>query len=198
MDSLPPAPQDVYVYAPGDIYARGAREERLCATASHPDWFYLAGLLALDTAAIWFGSSDGVKHDDSLAVRMGGAVAIGVSWGATVSGAWLALPKCSPRWVASAPREGDVREPWPLSLSLALLAGATAPLVYGIAIGTLPIEWSTFEREMHLVAAGLAGVTGAFLPYLLPPRTWAAAREIDRIRFGADAHGARVTFGFAF
>ncbi|MDP9151339.1 MAG: hypothetical protein M3O36_15565, partial [Myxococcota bacterium] len=87
---------------------------------------------------------------------------------------------------------------WPLSLALGLLAGATAPVVYGIAVGPAPLEWSTFEREMHLVVASLAGVAGAALPYLLAPRTWSAAQELYRLRLGADAHGARVTYGFAF
>ncbi|HEY8088395.1 MAG TPA: hypothetical protein VIF09_11135, partial [Polyangiaceae bacterium] len=124
-------------------------------------------------------------------LRMAGPVAIGLTWGATVGGTWLALPKCAPHWVGETPREGDVRATWPVALSLALLAGVTAPFVNGIAIGSynLPIEWSTFEREMHVVAAGLAGFGGALLPYVLPPRTWSAAREIDRLRFGADGRG---------
>ena len=89
---------------------------------------------------------------------------------------------------------------WPLALSLALLAGATAPIVNGIAIGScygtaelcqggLPANWTTFEREMHVVTAGVAGFGGALLPYLLPPSTWSAARELERLRFGADGRG---------
>jgi hypothetical protein len=185
--------------APGDIYPRGAREEELCATASHPDYLYLGGLLALDVAALWGGSSFAIKYSDSLPVRMTGPVMIGVTWGATVGGVWLALPQCSPHWVGSPPREGNVRATWPLALSLAALAGLTAPIVNAIAIGTfcappacqggLPADWSDFEREMHIVAAGVAGFGGALLPYLVPPHTWAAAREIDRIRFGADTRG---------
>jgi hypothetical protein len=101
--------------------------------------------------------------------------------------------------VASPPREGDVRATWPLALSLALLAGVTAPIVNGIAIGTfcappacqdgLPAAWTTFEREMHVVAAGVSGFGGALLPYLLPPRTWSAARDLDHLRMGADGRG---------
>jgi hypothetical protein len=112
-------------------------------------------------------------------------VVIGVTWGATVGGAWLALPKCSPEWVESPPREGDISATWPLALSFALLAGATAPFVNGIALGTnLPLEWSNFERAMHVVAAGVAGFGGALLPYVLPPSTWSAARDIQHLRFG--------------
>ena len=199
VDALPPQPQPTaYVYAPGDIFPRGSREEELCATASHPDWYYLGGLLALDVLAIWGGTRDTFKYSDSVPVRFSGPVMIGVTWGATVGGAWLALPQCHPHWVGEPPREGDVRATWPVALSLAALAGVTAPIVNAIAIGScnypqcqggLPADWTTFEREMHLVAAGVSGFGGALLPYLLPPRTWSAAREIDRIRFGADARG---------
>ncbi|HXN33533.1 MAG TPA: hypothetical protein VN894_16805 [Polyangiaceae bacterium] len=200
MDSLPPPPpaSDAYVYAPGDIYPRTAHERELCAHASHPDWAYLGGLVGLDVATIWFGSWDKLKYSGSLPLRMSGPAAIGLGWGATVGGAWLALPKCSTRWVASPPLEGDVRAQWPLAVSMALLAGATAPIVNAIAIGTcnppecqegLPAGWTTFEREMHLVVAGVAGFAGALLPYLVPPRTWSAAREIERIRFGTDGRG---------
>lgn len=194
MDSLPPSQpaSDAYVYAPGDIYPRGDRERELCAHASHPDWAYLAGLVGLDAGMIWFGSWDRIKYTDSVALRMSGPAAIGLAWGATIGGAWLALPKCSPHWVGESPREGDVRATWPLALSLALLAGATAPLINGIAIGSydLPLEWTDFERDMHVVVAGVAGFAGALLPYLIPPRTWSGAREIERIRFGADGRGA--------
>jgi hypothetical protein len=130
---------------------------------------------------------------------------IGVTWGATVGGAWLAMPKCDHHWVGESPREGDVRANWPVALSLAALAGVSAPIVNAIAIGGcgntaapgmpancqggLPAQWTTFEREMHIVAAGLSGFGGALLPYLLPPRTWSAARELDKLRFGADARG---------
>ena len=197
MDSppLPPSPPAptaaAYSYAPGDIYPRGPREAELCARASHPDWVYLAALAALDAGAFWFGSSDTVKYTSSIALRVGGAATIGATWGATLGGAWLALPKCSPHWVGEPPRGGGAHATWPLTLSIALLAGATAPFVNGIAIGSydLPIEWSTFEREMHVVVAGVAGFGGALLPYLMPPLTWRAAREIDRIRIGADGRG---------
>jgi hypothetical protein len=200
LDSLPPEPPAQYAPAPGDIFPRGPREAELCASASHPDWVYLAGLLVLDAGAIWLGSSDTIKFSSSIPLRMTGPVMIGVTWGATVGGAWLALPKCSPEWVGEAPREGAIRATWPLALSLALLAGATAPIVNGIAIGSndLPVDWSTPERELHVVAAAVAGFGGALVPYAFPPRTWAAARELDRIRFGADGRGAFVRYGFAF
>lgn len=179
------------MYAPGDIYPRSHRERELCARASHPDWAYLAGLVVLDAGAIWFGSWEKLKFSDSVPFRISGPAAIGLTWGATIGGAWLALPKCSPEWAGEPPREGDIHETWPLALSLALLAGATAPFINGIAVGSydLPVGWSNFERVMHLVVAGAAGFGGAFLPYLIPPSTWSAAREIERIRLGADLRG---------
>ena len=204
LDSLPPPQPTTYVYAPGDIYPRGTHEEELCAKASHPDWFYLGGIAALDVGAVWAGSSAPSKYSDSLVIRFTGPAMIGLTWGLTVGGTWLALPKCNGHWVGSPPREGDIRAEWPLALSLALLAGATAPIVNGIAIGScftapsatsigcqggLPANWTTFEREMHVVTAGVAGFGGALLPYLLPPSTLRAAREIDRLRFGADGRG---------
>jgi hypothetical protein len=198
LDSLPPdSPASVqaaqasapYAAAPGDIYPRDSHEAELCRSASHPDWIYLGGLLALDAGAVWLGSSDSVKYAGNVALRLTGPTMIGFTWGATVGGAWLALPKCSPQWVGESPREGGVRSSLPLALSLAVLAGATAPLVNGIAVGPLPPFWSTFESQMHLVAAGVAGFAGALLPYVIPPRTWAAARELERLRFEVDGRG---------
>jgi len=190
VDSLPPPPPAEHAYAPGDIYPVGQREKDLCASASRTDWLYLGGLLALDVGAIWVGSSGTIKFSNSVPLRFSGPAMIGLTWGATVGGAWLALPKCSPDWVGGAPREGDVHASWPLAVALAMLAGATAPIVNGIAIGfDLPPAWSTVEREMHVVTAAVAGFGGALLPYLVPPRTWAAKLELDRIRVGADGRG---------
>jgi len=183
------------VYAPGDVYARGERERELCATASHPDWFYLGGLVAADVGAIWFGGSDLVKESGSLALRMSGPTLIGLAWGATIGGAWLALPKCAPNWVDTPPPEGEVHDDVPLALAIALLAGATAPIVNGIAVGDLPRAWSTDERMAHVIAAGVAGFGGALLPYLLPPRTWSAARALEHIRLGTGP-GGRVFVGY--
>jgi hypothetical protein len=200
--ALPPSPPSVVapadpVRAPGDIYPRSAREQELCATASRPDWLYLGALLALDVGGIAFGSNGTVKYSGSLALHYGSPIAIGLTWWATVGGGWLALPKCSPSWVGEAPPEGGVREGWPLALAFALLAGATAPVINGIAIGsTLPDSWLTDEREAHVIAAALAGFAGALAPYLLPPRTWAAARELERVRLGiaSTPQGQRSAF----
>ncbi len=205
MVASPSPPPSPYAYAPGDIYPRTDKERELCDAASRPDWVYLAGLLALDVGSIWLGSSNEVKLHDSALVRMSGPAALGLTWGATLGGGWLALPKCSPHWVEEPPREGEVRVGWPLALSIALLAGATAPIVYGIAIGPLPQQWSTAERELHVVTAAVFGFGGALLPYIVPPRTVAAARELERLRLGllaepkgSNARGAYIGYSTAF
>jgi hypothetical protein len=186
--------------APSDIYPRNPREAQLCAEAGTPDWLYLFDLVALDAVAIRAGSSPWLKEQVGGPVlrTSTGPVAIGLTWGATLGGAWLALPKCSPTWLGEPPREGAVRSAWPLALSLALLAGATAPVVNAIAVGTLPFDWSTTERSMHVVVAGVAGFVGALVPYVIPPRTWAASRELERLRFDADARGVFVGYTRAF
>ena len=203
MDSLPPAPPslaDPLVHAaPGEIYPRNSREKELCGQASHPDWVYLAGLALLDAGSFLYTSEDGIKGSGAPIVRYSGPISVGLAWGATIGGAWLAVPKCSMDWVGEPPREGDARASWPLALSLSLLAGATAPVANGVFVGSQSPRWSTEERAGHVVAAGLAGVAGALLPYLLPPRTWTAARELQRLRFAVDEEGRWVVgFGGRF
>lgn len=153
----------------------------------------MVALVALDAGGIAFGSSGDVKYSSNFVVRWSGPVAIGLPWGATIGGAWLALPKCSLHWAGGAPPEGDPHATWPLALSLALLAGATAPIVNGIAINSynLPLSWSDAERVGHVVLAGVAGFGGALLPYLLPPRTWRATRELERLRISLDGPSGR-------
>lgn len=198
MDSLPPEPPPLYAFAPGDIYPVGAREKELCDAADHPDWLYLGALLALDAGSIYLNSA--VKFEDAAWKRQLGPAAIGLSWGATIGGGYLAMPKCEPHWVPTAPREGQVRSRWQLALSLALASSISAPFIMGIATGyPLPDNWSTEERSMRLVVSSSLGFVGALLPYVLPPRTWRAARELERIRLsGGGSNGTYVTYGFAF
>lgn len=185
--------------APTDIRPRNHREQELCAQASHPDWLYLGGLLAVGTAGIAYGSWTPMRDSPQLGVRMISPAVVGLTWGATVGGVWLTLPQCDETWVATPPREGQVRTPWPLAWSLAILAGATAPIVNGIITGTdFPLTWTNFEREMHVVTAGVMGFAGAFLPYLWPPRSWAAARELDQLRLAADARGVSLRYSITF
>jgi hypothetical protein len=167
--------------------------------ASRADWLYLAGLLALDTGAVFYTSADSIKYTDSIPLRISAPAVVGLTWGATLGGGYLALPKCSNHWVGEPPAEGEVRSSTPLALSLALVAAGTSPFVNAIAQGTnLPIEWSTFEREMHIVTGVVFGFAGALVPYLLPPRTWSAINELHRIRASGGAQGAQLTYTISF
>ncbi len=195
MDALPPPPPAAYAYAPGDIYPRGDRERELCDRASHPDWWYLGGLTLLNGATITYGSVSGIQDSSNMLVRYSAPTLVGLAWGAAVGGVWLALPHCDPHFVGEMPREGDVRANWPVALSLALLAGATAPMINGILVGNQPQDWTNEERAAHVVTAGVAGFVGALLPYVLQPSSWSAAKELEKIRVGADARGG-VTIGY--
>jgi hypothetical protein len=196
LDAAPPPP---YVYAATDYRPRGAREVDLCNRASSVDWLYLgggvladAGSIALDELVFQVSTAEGV--------RLVGPSLIGLSWGFTVSGGYLALPKCSPEFVRATPPEGGVRADWPMAVGITLLATATAPVIVGVETGTgsVTLPWSTTERSLRLVLAGAGGLIGALVPYLLPPKTWTAARELERIRAGATAHGGFVGYAISF
>ena len=161
--------------------ARRARARSLCQ--GQPSGLAVPRRLSsLDAGAFWAGSSEPIKYYVEPAHPVHRPVMIGVTWGATVGGAWLALPKCRPSGSSSRLARGEVRETWPLALSLALLAGTTAPIVNAIAFGNC-----TYERSAGTAAfrspgrpssarctsspPGLAGAGGALLPYLIPPRT---------------------------
>jgi hypothetical protein len=194
-----PQPPPAYVVAATDERPIGERERKLCAKASDPDWLYLGALLALDVGSIALDSSV-LQVQGEPGIRLLGPAAVGLTWGATIGGGYLSLPKCSPDWVASPPIEGEARTSWPVAASLALLAGATAPLIVGLETGTggVTVAWPIPERSARLVVAGVAGVTGALVPYLIPPKTWRAAKELWHIRAGADAHGAFFAYHLTF
>lgn len=196
MDAPIADPPALVAPAAADLAPRAGRERELCEKASGPDWLYSAALLVLDAGAIWFDNA--IKLQDKPGVRLLGPSAVGLAWGATIGGGYLALPKCDMRWVSQAAYEGDVRTSWPLAISLALLAGVTAPVLVGVESGPLGGEWQTSERVMRLVLSGSAGFVGALLPYVLPPKTWRAAKELEKLRLSASVTGAAVGFSFAF
>ena len=210
MDSAPPPATPLtdppaYVYGPSDIYPLAStgpsgsrsREEELCGKADHPDWLYLGGLLALDVGAIYVATGP-LKYATAPEVRGIGPALIGFTWGATITGSYLAMPKCDPHWVSYPPREGDVRDRLPLALTLALVSAVTAPIIMAVATGPQPDNWTTQERMARLFVAGGSALVGAVVPYLLPPKTYRAARELERIRIGADAHGAFGSYTIRF
>jgi hypothetical protein len=225
VDAAPPAPPALHStppvtqasegpsaspFAPAatDERARDDQERRLCEKASHPDWYYLAGLAVLDAGAIYVESQTKNfrvgKPDEgdsgNRAVRFLGPLSMGFMWGATLSGGYLSLSKCSMDWVRSAPPEGDVRSPVPFAIALAMIAGATAPIfLAALEQGSVQVS-AVGERSMRFLAAGGMGVVGSLLPYLLPPRTWSGARELMHLRAETtpDMKGAFVSYSARF
>jgi hypothetical protein len=170
-------------YAP-----REGRERELCMQASRADTLYMA-----ITAKAFLGSiiiQVATKNASDIGVRMLGPGFVGLSWGWMLGGGYLAFPKCHPNFVGDPPPEGGGRPAWPVAITLAALSGATAPMITGVVTGPLVSTWTTEERVTRLVVAGVSAVAGALLPYLLPPRTWRAARELERLRIEAGPQGA--------
>ncbi len=207
MDGLPPSPPaevrpapppPTYVYAATDVRARTAREIELCDRAGSVDWLYIGGAVALNVGAGFLDAP--VLKEHPLGTRMLGPIAVGTTFGFAVGGSFLALPQCSRDWINSGTPEGERRTHWPLAISLALLAGAVAPVLQAVEVGGDGTYWTDVERSSRVVLTGLTAFGGAFLPYLLPPRTWRAAKELEKLRFRYDT-GLRapiVGYGFAF
>lgn len=199
------APERENAVAAQDLYARTARERDLCASASHPDWVYLsippllvAGAIALDTQVFkydWavFGGTTG-----SPVVRDIGPSLLGLTWGFFLGSFMPAMPKCSPHFVSTAPPEGQVRTPWGLALSIALLAGLTAPILDYAVVGGAPDAWDDGERVSRVILSGALAFGAALLPYLLPPKTVRAARELEKIRATVSAQGTYVSYTLSF
>ncbi len=206
VDALPPSaqsdlgaydPKGAYVYAATDYRARGPREVELCAAASHHDYLYI-GTVVLSFAASIYSDLHYFQFSPYPGVRLIGPGLLGVTWGATLGGTYLALPKCSPDWVASAPPEGDFRLNWPLAIALGMLAGATAPVLTGYETGGIPLEWAVWERSARVFVSAGGGLVGALIPYVLPPKTWRAAKELQHIRASGDSAGAFVSYTVRF
>lgn len=212
----PPPPGLVSPYiAPTEIGPRTAKERELCERATHTDWLYLSVLIAADVGSIFLegytwdadvggapvtpDNPQGLVHTHApLVQRLLGPTMIGLSWGATITGGYLAFPKCSINWIRNAPIEGDVRSEVPLAFGLAMLAGATAPLLLGTVdqYSGHPPPYPVSERAGRLFLAGGMGVVGSLLPYILPPKTYRAAKELQKIRLSMEPTGA--TFGVRF
>jgi hypothetical protein len=193
----PPSPP-AYVVAATDERPRGPREIELCKKASTPDWLYFGSGLLLTAAAITLDNEE--KYATTPQVRDLGPAAVGLTWGFTLGGGYLSIPKCSPDYVRSPPPEGEVRTDWQVAAVFAALAGLTAPIIMGTEIGGQPEGWSNGERVTRIFLSSGMGIVGALVPYLLPPKTWRAAKELERIRAGAteDGRGAFVSWGARF
>lgn len=196
----PPAivePWQTYQYAASDNAPRQGREIELCKTASHFDWMY-TGFAAVGTIASEYVNLQVLKRQEEPGVRLIGPGTTGFFWGLFLSGGYLSLPKCDPNWAYGPPPEGNIRADWPMALTLAMVSIVTAPAIDYVFLGAVPVHWTTLERSSRVVIAMGAGVTGSLLPYLLPPKTWAARKEIERLRVGTLSGGPYVSYGFAF
>jgi hypothetical protein len=186
------------VYAAGEYRPVGDRDIELCRKASSTDWLYIAGLVALDGAAIT-ADNQFFKTQPQPGVRLIAPALVGLTWGATLGGTYLSLPKCDPGYVKWAPPEGNVRTQTPLFFAIALFSLATAPFVANVSHGGIQPEWPIWERAMTVILPLATGFGGTFLPLALPPRTYAAAKELENLRLGVDKNGAfSVGYRFVF
>lgn len=186
-----------YVYAATDIRPRQAKEIELCKQASHFDWMY-AGTFAAAFAGSVYLNVGHLKNMGPATVRFIGPSLVGFSWGGLLSGGYLSLPKCDPLWAQGPPPEGNVRAVWPMATAIAILAGVTAPIMDWNFLGPAKKSWEVEERSARVFIAGGFGVLGALFPYLLPPTTWSAAREIERMRIDGYRDGATVSYARTF
>ena len=185
------------MYAAADYRPRQPREIELCKQASDFDWMY-TGTMALGFVGSEYLSIAQLKQSESPGVRLIGPGLIGFFWGAFLSGGYLSLPKCDPLWAYGPPPEGNVRAAWPIATAISLIATVTAPAMDYVFLGAVPIHWPVPERTGRLVLAMGTGLAGSLFPYLVPPKTWAAKLEIERIRVGAMNGGPFVSYGFVF
>ena len=146
----------------------------------------------------WATFGGGHDTNGSTAVRDIGPMLVGATWGLFMGSFYPSMPKCSPHFVNTAPPEGQVRTMWPVALAFAILAGATAPVIDYIAIGPVPEGWSDAERVSRIVLAGAFAFGGALIPYLIPPKTVRAARELVNLRASISAQSSFVSYTFQF
>lgn len=167
----------------------------LCEKASDPDWVYLAVGPLLTAAAIYFDGNEKWNQKDGF-VRLLAPTTVGLAWGFTLGSIYPALPKCSSNWVPSSPPEGNVRNDWQLAVAFAALSALTAPVIVATETGTAVPAWSDQERVARVLLPAFAGAVGSLLPYLLPPKTWRAAAELQHLRASATPDGKGAFFGW--
>ncbi len=173
------------------------REAALCERAAGFDWLY-TGAFALGFVGSVYVNIDKLKHTDDRGLRLLGPGLVGFTWGGLLSGGYLSLPKCEPTWSYAPPREGNVRAMWPLATTITVTAALTAPFMDYIFMGPIKPDWPVGERSVRIFIAAGAGVLGSLFPYLLPPKTWAAAKEIERLRIEGMPGGAQISYGASF
>ncbi len=195
---LPPSPAEApYVYAATDIRPRQSKEIELCEKASHFDWQYSGSALLGFLGAVYLNVGY-LKQLGEPGVRLVGPGLVGFTWGALLSGGYLSLPKCDPLWSGGPPPEGNVRSIWPLATAITILSAVTAPFMDWVWAGQAKLNWPVPERSARVFIAAGTGMLGALFPYVLPPKTWAARKEIDRMRVEGTLGGAQVTYTLRF
>ncbi|MBX3230415.1 MAG: hypothetical protein KIT84_03225 [Labilithrix sp.] len=199
----PPAPppshyeEPPYVYAPSDIRPRQAREIELCEQASGFDWMY-TGAFALSFVGSVYLNIKHLKHMSPAPVRFIGPTLVGFTWGGFLGGGYLSLPKCDPLYAPGPGPDGNVRTTWPMALAIAMLAGVSAPIMDYNFLGPVKPFWEVAERSARVFIAGGFGVLGSLFPYLVPPRTWSAAKEIEKMRIEGYRDGAILSYRVIF
>lgn len=208
MDYVPvefPKEPPAHAYAVADIRPVNDRERALCQKAYAPDLnavpgdlLYIGGLLAID-AAVVYSDNRWFRFMDTPAQRLVGPSLMGLAWGSTIGGLYLAMPKCRPDWVETATSEGAVRNQWQFAIALSLLSMATAPFIARIEQGPIrEVYWDVPERSLTVIMPMITGAVGAFVPYLLPPRTWRAANELEKLRLNVAVNGNGLGLKLSF
>lgn len=196
--TTPASPIDApYVYGATDLRPRQTREIELCEEASHFDWQY-TGAFALGFASSVYLNIDRLKHTTEPALRLLGPGLVGFTWGGLLGGGLLSLPKCDPLWAQGPPPEGDVRAIWPLATAITIVAGVTGPIMDYAFLGPVKLSWEVSERTARVFVGAGGAVLGALFPYLLPPKTWSARKEIDRMRVQGLPGGAALAYTVRF
>jgi hypothetical protein len=195
---LPPQPDVApYVYAASDIRPRQTKEIELCEKASHFDWQY-TGTFMLGFFASIYANIGHLKHSSEPGVRLIGPGLVGFTWGGFLSGGYLSLPKCDPLYAEGPPPEGNIRTIWPLATAISVVSGVTGPIMDYAFLGPVGKSWSVPERSARVFIGAAFGVIGSLFPYVLPPKTWSARKEIDRMRIEGMPGGASLTYTVRF
>jgi hypothetical protein len=139
-----------------------------------------------------------LKQQEEPGLRLIGPGVIGFFWGGFLSGGYLSLPKCDPMWAWGPPPEGNIRATWPIAAAITIISTVTAPALDFVFLGAVPVHWTDTERTTRVFVAMGSGALGALFPYVLPPRTWAARKEIERIRVGDVAGGPFISYRVTF
>jgi hypothetical protein len=194
--TTPPNEPAPYVFAAAE-YRPTERDMELCRKASHTDWLYIAGTVAMDSGLV-VADTQFFRVQGQEGIRLIGPSVVGLAWGWTMGGAYLSLPKCDPNWVSSAPPEGNVKSVTPIMLGIGLFSMATAPFFARIEQGAILQEWPVWERALTVIFPMITGFAGTFIPLLIKPRTYSAALDLERLRLGVTKDAMTLGYGFSF